>query len=329
MKALVFEAPGQATIADVPRPIPAADELLLRPQFVGLCGTDLELLSGAMPYFTEGSACYPIRPGHEISALVDRDSGTWRSGTAVVVDPVIGCGRCPACIAEAPTGCSERSELGVRGGIAGGAAEYVAVPERNVHPLPPGVSLRHAVLVEPGVTALHAIRRLETSVGQRALVIGPGTLGGIAAQLLRSRGLEVDMPVLHQDRAAFVQRIGARVTAVVKTSHYDITVEAAGTPDAIHTAIRGTIPKGRIAFTGIQAAPVDRVNINELVLKDLTIHGVINGTGLYGEMLKELALGSVDAEAFIAADFKLADASQALNRLADQSRTRPKVLLRL
>lgn len=329
MRALVFTRPGEATVHDVPEPVPAPGEVLLRPRFVGLCGTDLELLSGYMPYFAAGLASYPIRPGHEISAIVAADGPRWNAGAEVVVDPVIGCGTCAACGKQLPTRCVEREEVGVRLGRAGGAAELLSVPHENVHALPAGVSLREAPLVEPGVTALNALRQLCPSSGQHALVIGAGTLGAIATQLLVSRGVAVDVLVLDPSRAALVERSGARLVTTVAEGAYDLVVEAAGTASAVHASLDAAAPGGGIAFTGIQARPVDGLDVNQVVLKDLTLHGVINGSGLYGAMLEELASGAVDASALIEDEFVLADAGVALTRLADSVRARPKVLLRL
>lgn len=329
MRALVFEDRWSAAVGEVPEPRPGPGELLLRPRFVGLCGTDLELLSGQMPYFAAGLARYPLRPGHEVSAVVAAPGGRWAVGTEVVVDPVIGCGRCAACGHDVPTRCEDREEVGVRRGRPGGAAELLCVPERNAHPLPANVTLRDAPLVEPGVTALHAVRRVDPAPGARALVIGAGTLGAIAAQLLIGRGVEVELPLVDRARAALVERLGARPVDAPRAGAYDIAIEAAGTPEAAYAAIDATRPGGQVAFVGIQPRPLAAFDLNQVVLKDLRLHGVINGAGLYDAMLAELANGTVDAGALVDEAFALDDAPDALARLADPGRARPKVLLEI
>lgn len=325
----MIESHGEVVVRDLSEPAPRPGETLVRPQYVGLCGTDLELFAGTMPYFADGVASYPIRPGHEISAITTERTEQWEAGTRVVVDPVIGCGACTACQQGLATLCDAREEIGVRLGRAGGAAELLCVPEANLHRIPDGVSIREAPLVEPGVTALHAVQRVMPRSGQLGAVVGAGTLGTIATQLLRSRGVAVEMPVLDQVRAELVEAIGARPVRVMQPQHYDLVIETAGTPDAVRSAIDAVKPGGYVALVGIQAAPVDRVEINQIVLKDLRLHGVINGPGLYDAMLDELASGAVDARLLIDRDYELVEVAAAFRRLQDPRRQRPKILLRV
>jgi threonine dehydrogenase-like Zn-dependent dehydrogenase len=88
-------------------------------------------------------------------------------------------------------------------------------------------------------------------------------------------------------------------------------------------------PGGRIAVIGVQPAPVDGVDVNALVLKDVSLHGVLNGPGLYDRMLGELAAGGFAAAALIDSEFELADAGPALARLREPGRAAPKVVLRI
>lgn len=330
MRALRFEAPGRARLAVLPPPVPAADEALIAPRHVGLCGTDLELLDGSMPYLASGDAAYPLQPGHEVAGVVVLSpDGRLPTGAEVLVDPVVGCGACPACVDGLATRCPDRRELGIRRGLPGGAGELIAVPVANVHRLPDGVSTREAVLAEPGVTALNAVERLGDVAHRETLVVGAGTLGLIAAQLLLERGARVDVVVVEPERARLVGRLGARPVHSVAPDRHAFVVEAAGTPAALRTAFAAVAPGGTIAVTGVQPAPVDALDVNALVLKDATVRGVLNGPGLYERMLAALATGVLDAEALIDSEFELGDARAALARLAAPGRAAPKVLLRL
>jgi len=330
MKALTFVAPGHARVVDVEWPVATPSEVVVAPRYVGLCGTDLELLSGTMPYLSEGTAAYPLRPGHEVTGVViESMTPDLAVGTRVLLDPVIGCGECAACISGYPTRCRSRGETGVRRGIPGGACEAFAVPARNLHVLPAGVSLRDAALVEPGVTVLNAIRRMGEAAGRRALVIGAGTLGLMAAQLLASRRARVDVLLADRQRVGLVERIAALPVAEAQAGEYDLVIEAAGTPGALRTALAAVGAGGHVAIVGVQPGPVDGVRINDLVLKDATAYGVLNGPGLYELMLDELAAGNVKPALLIDSEFSLEDATEALERLARPTRLRPKVMLRL
>jgi 2-desacetyl-2-hydroxyethyl bacteriochlorophyllide A dehydrogenase len=330
VRALCIEGRGSVRQAELPDPVPGDDEALVAPRHVGLCGTDLELFDGSMPYLASGDAAYPIQPGHEVAGVVvaSPDPGI-PAGTAVLVDPVAGCGACQACAAGLATRCPDRRELGLRRGMPGGASELVAVPVGNLHALPAGVSTREAVLAEPGVTALNAVERLGDVSGRRALVVGAGTLGLIAAQLLCGRGVEVDVLVVEAERAALVERLGVRPISDPPTAGYAAVVEASGAPVALRGSLNTVAAGGRIAVIGIQSGPVDALDVNQLVLKDATLQGVLNGPGLYADMLEALAGGAVDAAALIDAEFDLADAEAALTRLAEPGRAAPKVLLRI
>jgi 2-desacetyl-2-hydroxyethyl bacteriochlorophyllide A dehydrogenase len=328
MRALRFTAPGAASVVETEPPAAAAGEAIVAPRFVGLCGTDLELLTGAMPYFAAGLASYPIQPGHEVSGTVVEGGGL-PPGTAVMIDPVFGCGACAACAAGFATRCADRRELGLRRGMPGGACELIAVPAANLHPVPDGVALRDATLVEPGVTALNAVDRIGDVAGGPVAVVGAGTLGLLAAQLLLARGAEVDVVVVEPERTALVERIGARPVPSAAPERYAAAIEAAGTPAAVHAALAAVAPGGRIAVVGVQPGPVDGVDLNALVLKDASLHGVLNGPGLYDRLLGELAAGGFDASALIDVEFELGEARAALERLQEPGRAAPKIVLRV
>lgn len=328
MKALMFTGQGTVQLAERDAPDRAEGETLMAPRFVGLCGTDLELYTGVMPYFAQGVARYPIQPGHEVAGIVVESSAPdLAPGTPVIADPVVGCGVCLACRSGRKTHCVNRYELGVRCGMPGGACELVSVPTRNLHRVPDGVALEDAVLVEPGVTACNAVDRCGDVASCRALVIGAGTLGLIATQLLASAGADVDVMDVEPARRTLIEEAKARPIDRVADATYDVVVEAAGVPRAVRDALSGVAPGGQVALIGVQSAPVDGVDVNLLVLKDATVFGVLNGPGLYDRLLGRIADGSVSTAMLVDARFPLIDATAALVRLAESGRARPKVLL--
>lgn len=329
VRAVLFTAPDAVSVVDRPEPPLAAGDVGVAPVYVGLCGTDLELLDGSMPYYAQGNATFPLQPGHEVAGIVvESGDDSVAVGTRVVIDPVVGCGTCPQCADGRATHCVDRLEMGVRGGMDGGAAERISVPAANVHPLPDGVSLRAAVLTEPGVTALNGLQRIGELRG-RALVIGAGTLGGIAAQLLAARGLPVDVMARDERRADLIREWDAEPRTTPDDSAYDIVVEAAGTAEAIRSALRAVAPGGSISLLGVQGRNLDGIDVDAIVLKDASVYGILNGPGLYAPMLDEIASGHVRAEGLVDREFELEDASNAFARLASKERVRPKVLLRV
>lgn len=329
MRALRFLGSDDAAVVDVPPPEAAAGAAVVAPHDVGLCGTDLELLTGSMPYFREGVASYPLQPGHEVSGVVVESADPrFPPGTAVVVDPVVGCGSCGACATGPPTGCVDRRELGVRRGMPGGAAELVVVPTSNLWPVPAGLPLRDAVLAEPAVTVVNAVGRLAPSAGERAVVLGAGTIGLMAAQLLVDLDVRVDVLEPGPQRQDVIAMTGATPVTTLAESSYDLAVEAAGAGAAVVAALSALRARGRVALVGVQPALVDGVDVNQVVLKDLTVTGVLNGPGLLGQALDAIARGVIDPAALIEAAYPLDDAVAALAHLR-RPRARPKIVLQI
>lgn len=331
MRALVFEAPGCARIVSASPPSPRQGEALIAPRYVGLCGTDLELYEGSHPFFAEGYAHYPLQPGHEVSGLVvECPGGEFDPDTPVIIDSIVGCGTCARCLAGIATQCPERFELGVRRDMPGGACELVVVPCRQVHTVRSGVSLRDAALVEPGVTSLNAVERLGECAGKHALVIGAGTLGLIASELLVNRGATVDVLSRRAHRIhELAKELGVGALDEVLPDSYDLVVEASGSLNAFQGAISAVAPGGVIALVATYASRLSDIDANALVSKDVTVHGVLNGPGLYDKLLHELETGSFRPSLLIDAEFELGEATAAIKWMTEGSRDKPKVLLRV
>jgi threonine dehydrogenase-like Zn-dependent dehydrogenase len=337
VRALTFHAPGAAGVG--PRPVPTAGsgQTMVAPHFVGICATDIELRDGTHPYYGMGVARFPLQPGHEWSGVVvDSDDPALVPGTPVVADPEVSCGRtaCEFCTAGRIPWCPDRQEIGCRGHLDGAAAELVSLPTRNLHRIPEGVSLRDAVLAEPAATVFGGLHRVGPVGGQRALVIGAGTIGLIAAQVLRSEGADVTVAIRRPGRETALQDFE---TIVVKHADHDelpaafpVIMNAAGSASAIRLGLRALANGGQLALLGVPAEPVDDVDVASILHKDATIYGVLNvssgGPALFDRALDALATRVIDGSAVIDAVVPLAKADAAFARVA-ADRPRPKVLL--
>src|SRR5690348_10350482 len=176
MKAIVIESPGQIRLAEMTLPAPGPDEVLIRSRAVGICGSDVELYQGTRP---EGFYCYPLVPGHEwsgeVAAIGERVRGL-SVGDRVVAEGILSCGICRNC----RTGLTNLCEAGydeIGFTRPGGMAEYVAVPARLVHTLPPESSLEEAALLEPTAVVVHGFLRAQPRAGGTVVVIGDGNIG--------------------------------------------------------------------------------------------------------------------------------------------------------
>src|SRR5438132_1331532 len=181
-RALVIQEPGTIGVAERPALEPSSGEVVIRPAFCGVCRTDLELLRGEVdPAYVR----YPLTLGHEWSGTVESVGAGVENvepGDRCVAECIVPCGRCAFCQAGATNVCEVYDELGFT--REGGASDQVLVPARLVHRLEPGTSLLDAALVEPASVVLRALEKAGPQSGDRVLVVGDGTIGLLAADLV-------------------------------------------------------------------------------------------------------------------------------------------------
>lgn len=335
MAALVFEGPSRAAWRQVAVPAGQGRDVLVRVERLGICGTDVHLFDGSSAYLREGLTPYPMRPGHEWCGTVVAtapDVTEVAEGDRVVGDPFLACGQCVVCRGGRQNLCPHRAELGVRGTVPGAAATYLRVPVSNVAPVPHGVSPEHAVLAEPSITVLNALRATGLQAGERVAVIGSGTLGLLAVQAASGSGARVD--VIGVDEAGL--RLALQEGAVAAygpgeapESAYDVIVEASGaapvTPELTRIAAIGA----RIAQVGIPGAPTCEVDLSAFVMKGLVLTGVLGGVSLIGRALELIDRRVLRPEALIENVVGPDGAVAALHAMGAPGRARPKILLDL
>ncbi|TLP60953.1 zinc-dependent alcohol dehydrogenase [Microbispora triticiradicis] len=317
MRALVITGPGAAEVIDVEPPVAAPGQVVVDVERAGVCGTDLELFSGAMSYLHSGQAWYPLRPGHEwcgvVTALGEGVDPGWL-GRRVTGDTMLGCGRCRFCLAGLRHVCPDRAEIGIRMGFPGALAERLAVPASALHALPETIDATLGALVEPGANSLRAVRAAAAGPGDRLLVLGTGTIGLLVALLARARGAEVhllgrDEPALRLPRDLGFDDVWTRPS--LPSHPWDAVVDASNAADLPALALDLVRPAGRVVYIGIAASP-SRVDTRDLVFKDVTAVGVLSGSGGLAGTIEAYADGSVDAHPLVAATVGLGDAAEVL-----------------
>ena len=170
MLAAVIERPGTVTVREVPAP-QAAGLALVRVGVAGICGTDRKLAAGVVPVTA------PRVLGHEMTGWVEvpGPGGAVAAGARVVVNPAAFCGLCRECRRDLPHLCAHGGLLGRD--LDGCFAEYVAVPETLLHPLPAEVTADEAALIQVLSTCVHALSGVTASPEASAVVIGLGVAG--------------------------------------------------------------------------------------------------------------------------------------------------------
>jgi threonine dehydrogenase-like Zn-dependent dehydrogenase len=306
MRAFVITGPDQGMVRDIDPPAPAPGQVVVDVERAGVCGTDMEFFTGHMAYLRTGEAHYPVRIGHEWCGVVvrtgDAATASW-VGQRVTGDTMLGCGRCRRCTGGSQHLCADRYEIGVRGGWPGALAEQLLVPASALQPIPAGVSAVTGALVEPGGNALRAVRAALAGGGQRLLVMGPGTIGLLAAQIARSLGAEVHLLGRDEPSLRFARDLGFGSTwsrDTLPDLAFDAVIDASTARELPSLAAGIVEPGGRGVDIGLSAEP-SLLDTRTLVLKDITATGVLSASGGLAETISLYASGAVDPRPIVAA----------------------------
>lgn len=311
VKAIEFPALG--TVAITTHPFPAApgpEEVLLRTDYLGICGTDLHVLHGKHPWVR-----LPVRTGHEVVASVV-SAGTaaarFQPGQRVVINPLVTCGHCRACQAGRPNHCEAAKVMGFR--LPGVGSTYLTVPAMQLHPVPDGVDAKLAALAEPLAVGIHAAARAPDL--HRVLIIGGGTIGLCVLLAARMRGagpVDVIEPVASKRDLAL--RLGAQSAlppeALEETGGYSAVFDCVAAQATLDAACRATIGGGAVIVVGVsdntRSFPLPRLQRFEID---------VLGSGMYvptdiDAAIAALAEGKVEAGALITAIRPLSQAPEA------------------
>jgi threonine dehydrogenase-like Zn-dependent dehydrogenase len=310
MRAFVLTGPGEYAVQEVPAPAPKPGEAVVDVERAGVCGTDVELFTGEMAYLHQGHSTYPLRPGHEWSGSVAAvgagvDPG-W-VGRRVMGDTMLGDGTCRRCLRGHQHVCEHRQEVGVRGGRDGALAEQLVVPVSSLHVLPDSVDAVLGALVEPGGNALRSAQATATGPGDRALVLGPGTIGLLTAMFLRAAGAEVHLMGRSTPSLEFAARLGFTDLWTEDTLPglpFDAVVEASNAEHLPALALDLVEPGGRVVYVGL-AGSASLIDTRALALKDVTAVGVLSASPGLDATIRAYATGAVDPRPLVAATIGL------------------------
>jgi threonine dehydrogenase-like Zn-dependent dehydrogenase len=270
-----------------------------------VCGTDVEFYTGDMQYLHMGHAQFPMRLGHEwMGTVAEVGTGVDSSwlGRRVTGDTMLGCGKCRRCLAGNQHVCEFRREVGIRGGFPGALAEQLAVPVTSLHALPDSVDDTLGALVEPGGNALRSVWAANLSPGDRALVLGPGTIGLLAAMFARAAGAEVHLMGRSERSLEYARTLGFAGVwseAGLPDLPWDAVIDASNAAALPARAIDLVEPAKRIVYVGLAGSP-SLIDARAMVLKDVTAVGILSASlGLAGT-IAQYASGAVDPRPLVA-----------------------------
>jgi 2-desacetyl-2-hydroxyethyl bacteriochlorophyllide A dehydrogenase len=306
MRAFVVTAPRQYAVCEVAPPAAVPGQVVVDVARVGVCGTDVEFFTGEMAYLHQGHAAYPMRLGHEwcgtVSAVGDGVDPSW-IGRRTTGDTMLGCGSCRRCRGGRQHVCEDRFEIGIRGGFPGALAEQLAVPVSSLHPLPDTVDDAAGAMVEPGGNALRCVLAAALGPGQRLLVLGPGTIGLLVAQLAAAVGAEVHLMGRSPRSLEFARSLGFQhvwSADELPDLPFDAVVDASNAPALPALALDLVEPGGRVVYVGLAGTP-SQLDSRTIALKDVTVIGILSASPGLAGAVRACATGTLDPRPLVAA----------------------------
>ena len=313
MKALVHTAPNTFEMKDVPKPVPAENEILIRIKAVGICGSDVHGMTGHT-----GRRKPPIIMGHEASGIVEACGSKvtrWAPGDRVTFDSTIYCNSCEYCLQGRINLCSNRRVLGVSCDEYrrdGAMAEYVVVPEHIVYRLPETVSFLQGALIEPLSISLHAVNRARIRIGETVVVMGCGIIGLMAIQCARLSGCGTLIAVdLNEARLQMALKVGAdkvinpskentlkAVLSYTEGKGADVAFEAVGLEKTVNETLSCVKKGGKLVLIG-NLAPTVPIGLQSIVTREIDVYGSAASSGEYQTCVDLIGAGRIQVEPYI------------------------------
>ncbi|MFX1604960.1 MAG: zinc-binding dehydrogenase [Promethearchaeota archaeon] len=332
MKASILYGPRDLRVEEIDIPDIPAGWVLLKVRAAGICGSDLHLFKEKtfIPISSVlGEGIYV--PGHELAGEVEKlgeGVESLQEGDRVVVEPPISCGKCDWCKIGLVNLCENSGLIGFY--YIGGLAEYCIAPEDRCFKIGKKTSFEEAATLDCTAVAARAVKRAEVSLEDSVVILGAGTIGLFAAQIVKLAGArEVYITGTHEYQLKAAKRFGVTATINARNENtverimeltsgkgVDKVIEAVGgTAPVIDEGINVVRRQGIIVATGIFLDQIP-INMFSLVTKEVRLTGSW-GYGYWNHMkefevsLKLLESGKIDAKSLITHKFPLEKVSEA------------------
>lgn len=322
MRVAVLAAPRKLEIVGRRKPEAGPGEVVVRTAATAVCHTDLSIFTGDHPGIR-----YPVVMGHESTGVVekvgDEVEGLQR-GQNVLINPIISCGQCDQCARGAANLCRRAGLFGRE--VEGSLSQYVTLPSRNLHVLPPRLPLDAATLIETLATVRHAQQRIALQTGESVVVLGQGTSGLLHVRLAVLAGASPVIAVSRSqwklDRAIAMgahhaldtgaERSVDEVLRLTGGAGADAVIDTAGGAAALRAGIEMLRPGGRISAFSISHESAADLSLFPFYYKEISIVGSRALTSQdMGPSIQLVASGAVDVKDFITAKYPLAGAAAA------------------
>lgn len=342
MKALLYTRPFHFEYTDVPDPEVPAENILVRVEACGVCGSDVHGYTGST-----GRRIPPLIMGHEASGIIEECGqavSNFQKGDRVCFDSTVYCNRCQPCLQGKFNRCRQRQVLGVATSESkrnGAFAQFVSVPWWIALKLPDHMGLIQAALLEPVSIAVHATNRTPLSTDSRVLIIGAGTIGLFLAQAVRLKGVsQLIVSDINEHRLQTIQSLQIPDVVNPETTNLkefvlerteqagvDIAFDAVGLEKTFQQALSLTRSGGHITLIGNIEQAVE-LNLQDLISRELTLSGTYANAGEYQSCMDLVSSGQIQVDPLISEILPLKEGQSAFDRLHAAQENLIKIILK-
>jgi threonine dehydrogenase-like Zn-dependent dehydrogenase len=316
MKAIYFDGTKLSLRKDYPDP--KDGESVVKVKLAGICGTDIEMIRGYMSY--SGIL------GHEFVGVVEKSENPNLVGKRVVGEINSGCGKCNYCETGLERHCPNRTVLGIYK-RDGAFAEYLLLPEKNLHVIPDSISDKQAVFVEPLAAAFEIEEQLHIEPNQKIAIIGDGRLAQLITRVLKLNHKHIVCFGKHENKLKLLQKIGVetKIGIVPSDEHtFDVVVEATGCEGGFSDTMRLVKPRGTVVLKSTIASK-NKLDFAPAIINEVTIVG--SRCGPFRPAINALASGLISVDELIGATYSLVDYQKAFEEATKSENL--KILLQL
>lgn len=352
MKAQVFYEPEDMRLEEIDIPAISEDEVLIKVRACSICGSDIAYYWG-LSLLETPTGKGPLVLGHEIAGeivemgIIPRQLGFFKIGDRVTVEPVQYCNACQVCKRGMVNLCENKTVLGVSEN--GGFAQYVKSKYTGLHKLPPEVSFEEGALTEPLANAIYAVNNLDVELGNLCVVFGPGPIGNMMVQLLKSKGAgkvvlvgtrdyrlklgkesgaDIIINLRDKDSEYYASNLTDEIKKVSGGRMADRVICATGALDAMQEALKISGGRSIIVYFGLPG-PDDVLNVPVLdsLLMDKTIRFSWLSPLTWPSAITALAEGLIDVKQLITHQVSLEDTLKGLQTVKSRKGNAMKAIM--
>lgn len=283
-------------IYDLDYPEKNSDETVVRVSLAGICGTDLEILNGYMSY--EGVL------GHEFVGVVTKSKNKDIVGKRVVGEINVGCEKCESCRKGMQRHCPNRTVLGILN-RDGAFAEYLCLPEKNLHVIPDSISDEQAVFIEPIAAAFEIKDQVSLNPGWSIAIVGDGRLAQLIASVLKTICLNITCFGRHENKLKRLEILGLKTQIGISQGQekkFDLVVEATGSNSGFLDSMKLVKPRGIVILKSTIASK-ENLDLTPAVVNEITLVG--SRCGPFRPAIDALATKIISVDGMIESEYSL------------------------